>query len=122
MDSVDSRVKELAEKTLLRSTDEYDVIGFDVDHCLVQYNVPNLHTMTYKAMTDRLIADRGYPKALQQLTPEQMNFSENATICDFKTGCIVKLGEDGLVLRAYYGFHRMDQKEVLPRRFTRGIR
>ena len=104
--------QELGKKAWFNKLEEYDVIGFDVDHCLVQYNVPNLHQMTYRALTETLITERGYPRILQDLTVEQWNFPENALICDYSTGCTLKLGENNRILRAYHGFRRLSQTEA----------
>lgn len=112
MESDNPLIKELLDKTTLRSLDPYDVIGFDVDHTLVQYNIPNLHKMAYNVLADLLIKDRGYPTCIKEITEEQLNFPLNALVCDFKTGCFLKLGEDNVVLRAYHGFHRLTTDEV----------
>ncbi len=111
-EAAESYAHDLAKELWFKKVAEYDVIGFDVDHCLVQYNVPNLHEMTYMAITTSLITDRGYPKIVQELTPQQWNFPINALICDYTTGCTLKMGENQRVLRAYYGFRRLSNCEV----------
>jgi len=112
MDLGNVLIKELLDKTLVRSLEGYDVIGFDIDHCLVQYNVPNLYRMTYHGLVDTLIKDRDYPKSMHELTEEQFNFPMNGAICDFETGCSLKLGADNTILRAYHGFRRLSLEEV----------
>ena len=119
MDTCLAELKELMGKRLPKSLDQYDVIGFDVDHCLVQYNVPNLHAMTYRALSNVLVKERGYPASVQELTPEQLNFPLNALVCDKKTGCLIKLGENKLVLRAYFGFTPLSQAEVIGLKITK---
>lgn len=112
MEADNPLVKELLEKTLLHSLDSYDVIGFDIDHCLVQYNVPNLNKMTYDVLTNVLISEKGYSAQLKDITEEQLNSPLNSCICDFKTGCLLKLGVDNEILRAYRGFRRLSKEEV----------
>eukprot|EP00826_Nyctotherus_ovalis_P019377 TRINITY_DN1596_c0_g1_i2.p1 TRINITY_DN1596_c0_g1~~TRINITY_DN1596_c0_g1_i2.p1 ORF type:complete len:364 (-),score=112.70 TRINITY_DN1596_c0_g1_i2:809-1900(-) len=112
MDLSNPLVKDLLNEASVRSLDAYDVIGFDVDHCLVQYNVPSLYRMTYHGLVDTLIKDKGYPKSMHELTEVQMNFPMNGTICDYKHGCMVKLSPDNEVLRAYKGFRRLGPEEL----------
>ena len=58
-------------KNELKSLDqlgEFDVIGFDLDHTLVRYNVSNLLRMTEKWFMKTLMEDwKGYPNNLLEL-------------------------------------------------------
>ena len=113
MDAYSVDAKELLEDCIPKNLDKYDVIGFDVDHCLAQYNVPELFAMTYRAVTGILVKELSYPASIQLVNADMMNFSMKGLVCDKKTGCLLKLGENGLVLRAYYGFSQLSQSEVL---------
>lgn len=112
MDLSNPLVRDLVDKTNAKSLEGYDVIGFDVDHCLILYNIPNLHKMTYFGFADTLTKDRGYPKSMYELTEEQLNFPYNRLINDFVTGHTLKLGADNRILRAYRGFRRISLEEV----------
>jgi len=112
MDKINPFVSEILSKKFINSLDNYDVIGFDVDHCLVQYNVPNLHKMTYFGLCNTLIKDKNYPNCIKELSEEKLNFPLNAAICDFLNGYTIKMGENGLILRAYKGFSLCSIDEV----------
>jgi hypothetical protein len=44
----------------------YDVIGFDVDHCLVKYNNLELTTDVVQAYLQALHEEKNYPKEVQE--------------------------------------------------------
>jgi hypothetical protein len=68
--------------------------------------------MTYHGLVDTLVKDRGYPKSMHELTEEQLNFPMNGAVCDFKTGCSLKLGADNTILRGFHGFQQLSIEEV----------
>ena len=113
MDRSNPLIKGLFEKAEIKSLDNYDVIGFDVDHCLAQYIIPSFHRMTFKVLTDILVKEKWYPEAVKDIDEKLFEFPLNASVCDFKTGCLLKLGEDNLILRGYRGFHRLSETEVI---------
>ncbi len=40
--------------------DDYDCIGFDLDHTLCRYNVGNLVRLVYELLSDYLVSKKGY--------------------------------------------------------------
>jgi len=91
---------------------DYKAIGFDMDHCLVRNRVkeifPHLCNCLYKVLIDQ----RGYPSSFYNFGTLERNFFMNGLVIDLKTGNILKLGEQKLVLRAYFGFKRLTQQEI----------
>jgi hypothetical protein len=43
---------------------DYDCIGFDVDHCMVKYNVVDYIRHTFKVSLSILFNNFGYPKEI----------------------------------------------------------
>ncbi len=112
MDAFNAAIKELLEKALLHDFENYDVIGFDVDHCLAQYNVPNLLMMTYRAIISTMVKERSYPETMLELGTASADFVAKGLVADKKTGCLLKLGDGNQILRAYYGFVQLTPREV----------
>lgn len=82
----------------------YDVIGFDADHCLIKYNYPKLVDILYSGMVQILVQQRGYDKSLLQYTPSIFDIGLNYSFLDIKKGNIIKLGAEKQILAAYHGF------------------
>ncbi len=45
--------------------DDYDCIGFDLDHTLCRYNVGNLARLVYELLADYLVSKKGYDSAIK---------------------------------------------------------
>lgn len=43
---------------------DYDALGFDVDHALVQYRLENLFPLVYHCLAKFLVESKDYPKEL----------------------------------------------------------
>ena len=50
---------------------EYDVLGFDADHCLVKYNISALVRLMIATMSEDL-REIGYPAEIQQFDTERL--------------------------------------------------
>ena len=83
MESHNAEINKLVGRAILSHVDEYDVIGFDVDHTLATYNIPNLVAMTFRALTRILVDELSYPASIKEVSPE----------------LLVLLGENNLILR-----------------------
>lgn len=76
---------------------EYDVIGFAVDHCMVKFNVKEMHRLAVKAILTDLWENnhKDYPESVTYY-----NFNEhgamflNNAVWDINTGCVLRLSED----------------------------
>jgi len=99
-------------KKTLHSLDKYTAIGFDVDHCIIRYRMKELYPILYKSIASTLIQEKGYPQELIDFTPKEKSYIMNGLIIDYKTGYILKLGKDKVILRAFFGYERVDQKDL----------
>lgn len=87
---------------------DYDVIGFDCDHTLAQYNLYNLFKDTYETMAEYLVTKKGYNKEMFKFDP---SFCSRGIVLDLETGNFMKLGHDGRILRAFHGTKPLPKKE-----------
>lgn len=91
---------------------QYSAIGFDIDMCLVRYQIIPITRLSFNAFMSSLVADKQYPKEMLDLSEEDMAIALNYCILDLEFGNLLKLGENKEVLRAYHGFTRLSQSEV----------
>uniref|UniRef100_A0A8C6SLA0 5'-nucleotidase domain-containing protein 1 n=1 Tax=Neogobius melanostomus TaxID=47308 RepID=A0A8C6SLA0_9GOBI len=76
-----------------------DVIGFDLDHTLCRYHLKETSRLIYESFTRYLVEHKGYDKELLELTPATWDFCFKGLVVDLEDGSLVKLAEDGTVLR-----------------------
>ena len=46
--------------------DDYDCIGFDLDHTLCRYNVGNLVRLVFELLADYLVNKKGYDDSIRK--------------------------------------------------------
>ncbi|XP_058429238.1 5'-nucleotidase domain-containing protein 1 isoform X3 [Marmota monax] len=51
-----------------------DVVGFDLDHTLCRYNLPESAPLIYNSFAQYLVKEKGYDKELLTVTPEDWDF------------------------------------------------
>eukprot|EP00045_Choanoeca_perplexa_P008751 m.82203 g.82203 ORF g.82203 m.82203 type:complete len:478 (+) comp14607_c0_seq1:40-1473(+) len=83
-----------------------DWIGFDLDHCLVRYNVPKLTQLIHTAVVRFLIDERGYPQHLMGLECTSAFFVKGL-LFDSKHGNFLRLYADGSIHSCSHGTHAM---------------
>lgn len=73
---------------------DYDVLGFDADHCLVKYNVQPIVEMLIDLELDDFI-EMGYPKNIRDYfnIENAIQMCLNGSIFDIDNGLVVKLAE-----------------------------
>lgn len=92
---------------------DYDCIGFDLDHTLIQYKLDNLYPLIYSCFTQVLVKERGYdPSLLEDDFDDLKDFCLRGLVLDAKKGNILKLGKDGFILRATHGTRQMSNEEI----------
>lgn len=73
------------------SFDSYDLIGFDLDNCLVRYNVKNMINLEYNCLAEFLVK-KGYSKdALLKPLEEDTDFLQKGLILDFEKGNLLRI-------------------------------
>lgn len=92
---------------------DYDCIGFDLDHTLIQYKLDSFYPFVYKMFTQALVTEKGYDACLLEDEFEDLkDFCLRGLVLDIKKGNILKLGKDGAILRATHGTREMTKEEV----------
>ena len=88
----------------------YDAVGFDIDHTIAQYNVPELFDRIHHSLTSYLVEQCGYDEAIKE--PLDADFIMRGIVLDIKKGNFIKLAEDGTVLRASHGTRFLDDLQI----------
>lgn len=83
---------------------EYDVIGFDADHCLVKYNLRKYIELKCRVFTRDLIETEGYPEEFAEIDPKYHDLMTNNIVWDYLRGNILRIGEGKKVSIGYHGF------------------
>ncbi|XP_039236093.1 5'-nucleotidase domain-containing protein 1 isoform X2 [Pipra filicauda] len=90
-----------------------DVVGFDLDHTLCRYHLPQSARLIYDSFAQYLVTEKGYDEDLLILAPDSLDFCCKGLVLDIEEGNFVKLAEDGTVLRASHGTKSMTCEEIL---------
>nr|XP_057924419.1 5'-nucleotidase domain-containing protein 1 [Doryrhamphus excisus] len=90
-----------------------DVIGFDLDHTLCRYHLKETSKLIYESFARYLVEHKGYDKDLLNLTPATWDFCFKGLVVDLEDGNLVKLAEDGTVLRATHGTTELSTEEII---------
>ena len=97
----------------LPNLDDYDVIGFDVDHTLCKYNITyHVRKIIENALT---VAHQsfGYPKEILDFDyVNDIGICFDGAVWDIVNERIIKLGEGKRVMRAYFGFEETSQEQI----------
>jgi hypothetical protein len=91
--------------------DDFDVIGFDVEHSLVKFNVRELSKLFITEHLKALVP-LGYPQEICEFDFNNLGVCLNNTIWDIKNGTILKLGEGKRILTAIKGFNKLSDQEI----------
>lgn len=89
---------------------DYDVIGFDVEHCLVKFKVDTLCRHIVKGLNEEL-NELGYPAMEFEFSKHWGLFSNNAT-WDIEHGTILKLDENKKIMHAVRGYQKLSLEET----------
>ena len=85
---------------------EYDAIGFDFEHCLVNFNMVELAKLVVKVHLKELHRNYKYPTEL--LTEfdfdQHTKVFSNCVVWDIETGYLLKLGKGKHITHAIHGF------------------
>ena len=93
--------------------EEYDVLGFDADHCIVKYNIEPLCRLMMKGMSADLVEMAGYPPELMELSDDLIGMSINNSVWDIENNTILELGEGKVVTNAYKGTRKLTDDDIV---------
>ena len=88
-------------------SNDYDVLGFDADHCLVKYNLPNLAVLLSQITSKDLHEQMNYPEQIKNVPEALYGISLNNTVWDIEHRNLLKLGEGKLVVQANKGSRKL---------------
>lgn len=95
------------------SLDDYDCIGFDLDHTLCRYNVGAIVRLEYEVLADFLINKKGYDPAIKQRRfDDDLALLAKGLTLDCERGNLLRLGCDGAILAAFHGTRRLGDHEI----------
>lgn len=94
-DTIPKEVKEhfFKDREMPNLLKDYDVIGFDADHCVVKYEVKELvRFLVEEELKD--FVEMGYPEQITEFNlEEEIEVCLNGSIFDIENGLIIKLTE-----------------------------
>ncbi|XP_043283122.1 5'-nucleotidase domain-containing protein 1 isoform X1 [Venturia canescens] len=92
---------------------DYDCVGFDLDHCLASYDITNLVRFEFELLSKFMVEQRGWDNSLNDpLLDADIDFMQKGLVLDFDGGNILKLRSDGSIFRASHGTKLMTQEEL----------
>ena len=78
---------------------DYDCIGFDLDHTLCRYETYNLVKLVYQLLSDYLVEKKGYdPDICKSPLEDDLHLIVKGLTLDCERGNILRLGCDGVIL------------------------
>lgn len=93
----------------------YNAIGFDMDHTFVRYKMRNFTKLVNQATSIYLVAKKKYP---QEIFPKDEDDAKTKykmafrAVFDHKTGVLLKIGSNKLIMRAYFGWRQLSRAEI----------
>ncbi len=90
--------------------DRVDAIGFDMDYTLAQYHQTELDALSVRLTLERLVRERGYPKAVLDIEPRP-EFAIRGLVVDKQLGNILKLDAHRHVGKGFHGFRPLTDDE-----------
>ncbi|XP_013385820.1 5'-nucleotidase domain-containing protein 1 [Lingula anatina] len=97
---------------MLFDLSEYDAVGFDLDHTLAKYKVPEMMSLSFDAVVQYLVKEKGYDEDLCRPFSEDEDFCTKGLIYDKIKGNFLKLDENGKILRASHGTRFMTDADI----------
>ncbi|XP_055909718.1 5'-nucleotidase domain-containing protein 1 [Eupeodes corollae] len=97
------------------SFNDYDVIGFDLDGTILRYNLDEMVPLEYELLCQFLVEHKGYSKNLSRLLdkPDDIDFLQKGLFLDAERGNLLKLDNNGCILRANHGTRAMTDSEIV---------
>ncbi|XP_070189996.1 5'-nucleotidase domain-containing protein 1-like isoform X2 [Littorina saxatilis] len=91
---------------------DYDAYGFDLDHTIAKYKLVTLFNVAYDCVTNFLVNERDYDPCIKEDLLKYKDFICKGLFLDVSKGNVIKLGNDGTILKATHGTHLMSREDV----------
>lgn len=100
--------------SIVESLKDIDVIGFDIDFTLLNYDKTNMTKLMYESISKYLINHKNYPKRIKyQYNKDFVQFfSKKGFIIDFKYGNCLQVIKDKSIIKCYHGKKEYTQNEI----------
>nr|XP_040575315.1 LOW QUALITY PROTEIN: 5'-nucleotidase domain-containing protein 1-like [Lepeophtheirus salmonis] len=93
--------------------DDYDCIGFDLDHTLCRYNIGPMVRLEYDLLAEFLVTKKGYDPAIRRQTfDHDRDFICKGLTLDCERGNLLRLGQDGFILAACHGMKKLSDTNI----------
>lgn len=95
---------------------KYNAIGFDMDHTFLRYKMRTFIKLVNQATTIFLVSKRGYPQDIFPLDDDDAKVKYKMwfrAVFDHKTGNLLKIGSNNLIMRGYHGFTPLTRDQIL---------
>ena len=91
---------------------KFNWVGFDLDHTVIRYRLPNLYRLIYTHLSRFLVEEKGYDRSLLDPIGKQYDLMQKGIILDSAKGNFLKLASNGYILRAVHGTHPLSGEEI----------
>jgi HAD superfamily 5'-nucleotidase-like hydrolase len=100
--------------SIIESLKDVDVIGFDIDFTLLQYNKKNMIKLMYESICKYLINHKNYPKKIKYQYNKDFvqSFAKKGFLIDHKNGNCLQITKDKSIIKCYHGKKGYTQKEI----------
>ncbi|XP_064487413.1 5'-nucleotidase domain-containing protein 1-like [Ornithodoros turicata] len=93
------------------SIDDYDAVGFDLDHTLARYRLKKLYKVVYDSVRTHLHL-KGYPDSHLGSYADGIRFFQKGLIVDKCNGNILKLDDSRAIVMGYHGHRQLTDEEL----------
>lgn len=91
---------------------KFNWVGFDLDHTLIRYKLPNIYRLIYSSLSRFLVEQKGYDRSLLEPIGKHHDLMQKGIILDGAKGNFLKLASNGYILRAFHGTHPLSGEEI----------
>lgn len=94
---------------------KYNGIGFDMDHTFIRYKMKNFVKLINQSMSIYLVSKQHYPQEIFPDDEKDMKQKHKMwfrAVFDHKTGNLLKIGSNNLILRGYHGFTPLTKEQI----------
>lgn len=107
-------IPEYKYQSVIDTFKDIDIIGFDIDFTLLNYNKKNMIKLMYESISKFLIIHKKYPKQIKYYYNKEFiqSFSQKGFIIDYKNGNCLKIRKDKTIIKCYHGKKELNKKEI----------
>ena len=101
-------------QSIIETFKDIDIIGFDIDFTLLQYNKKNMIKLMYESISNYLIIHKNYPKQIKYQYNKEFiqSFSQTGFIFDYKNGNCLKIRKDKTIIKCYHGKKELNKEQI----------